>query len=385
MTNPPIWDDAYEVLGQYDAHKAESKEKDIAFREITEEADLNMRLNAPAREITEEADLNMRANTPDKLAVEEISFTIVEEPFDHINRDRIKSVKDIYRGAIDNLFKIFQLISENRDFSIDPVFSYACGFVSHLKVEPNTWMQLLYTTEKDTDTVMNIVKHSLDTVIIAVRLGIGLKLQDDRLEEIAMQAFFHDVGMLRLPPELIQKMGKLTPEELKIIKKHPEHGYGILNKFEGKYQGIANIIYQEHERYDGSGYPNGRKGSEIPENSLIIGISDTYTALLHPRPYRPRHLPFEAIKEIIVTSKEQFPHHIIKTLVNEFSAFPEGIYVRLNSQEVGKVITVNKLAPLSPVVEILYTAEGKLLNTKKVDLMKDNCLHITTAFYGEED
>ncbi len=96
-------------------------------------------------------------------------------------------------------------------------------------------------------------------------------------------------------------------------------------------------------------------------------------------------LPFEAIKEILSMSKEQFPQNIIKALVNEFSAFPLGLYVRLNSKEVGKVITVNRLAPLSPVVEILYNAEGKAQDSKTVDLMKDHCLYIAAGFYGEGD
>lgn len=379
MTNPPIWDAAYELLGPSGENKAESGGKEIAFREITGEVTLKQPSVDPVKgsEVAPEKE----------LAVEEVSFRIIGDDFNFTHRNSIKSAKNLYYEVENCLLNIFHQIKDNRNFSIDPVFAFAQDIVSHIKSQSNTWMQLLYKIENvsDNDTIKNIVKHSLNTSIIAARVGIGLKLRNDRLEDLVMQTCFHDVGMLRLPAEIITKMGKLTNEEMSLIKKHPEYGYEIMRQFEGRYKGFADIILQEHERYDGSGYPKGHKDIDIPENSLIIGISDMYSALLQPRPYRPRCLPFEAIKEIISAAKEQFPHNIIKTLVNEFSAFPEGLYVRLNSKEVGKVISVNRLAPLSPVVEIIYNAEGKLQITKTVDLMKDHCLYITSGFYGEED
>lgn len=379
MTNPPIWDAAYELLRQPGESKPGSGGQEIAFREITGEVTVKQHAVDPEKEFAVEP--------VKELAVEEVSFRIIGDDFEFTHRNSIKSAKNLYCEMENDLLDIFHSIKHNTDFSIDPVFSYAQDIVSHIKAQSNTWMQFLYKVEKgsDNDILKNIVKHSLDTSIVAARVGIGMKLRDDRLEDLVMQACFHDAGMLRLPSEIIMKMGKLTHEEMVLIKKHPEYGYDIMRQVEGRYKGLADIILQEHERYDGSGYPKGHKGIDIPENSLIIGISDMYTALLQPRPYRPRCLPFEAIKEIISTAKEQFPNNIIKALVNEFSAFPEGLYVRLNSKEVGKVISVNRLAPLSPVVEILYNAEGKLQITKTVDLMKDHCLYITSGFYGEEE
>lgn len=407
MSRPQIWDEAFELIEKFDVNESESAEKidvnvsepedqEIAFREITEETAPGPQADDPDK--PHDSELSFRnADAPDNLQEKEVSLKNAEETNDLITIDletmdfedgiSKKSAKDLYYETQKNLFKSFHLIKDNKDFSIDTVYTYAGDMVAHIKEKANSWMQLLYKIEKDTspDAVMHIVKHSLDTAIIAIRIGIGLKLRDDRLEQLATQSCLHDVGMLMLPPELILKQGKLPRNDIELIRKHPEYGYEILRKYEGKYRDISDVIYQEHERYDGSGYPRGNKGSDIPEHSLIIGIADMFAALLHPRPYRPRRLPFEAIKEIIAAAKEQFPQHIIKALVNEFSAFPEGLYVKLNSNEIGKVITVNRLAPLSPVVEILYNGQGKLKETKIVDLMKDHCLYIASGFYGEED
>jgi HD-GYP domain-containing protein (c-di-GMP phosphodiesterase class II) len=314
-------------------------------------------------------------------------ITIDLETMDFEDGKSKKCAKELYYETQNNLFKLFHLIKDDKDFSIDTVYNYASDMVFHIKEKSNSWMQLLYKIEKDTapDAVMHIVKHSLDTAIIAIRIGIGMKHRDENLERLAMQSCLHDVGMLKLPPELILKQGKLPRKEIELIRKHPEYGYKILRKYEKNYKDVAEVIYKEHERYDGSGYPRGKQGKDIPANSLIIGLSDMFAALLHPRPYRPRRLPFEAIKEILASAKEQFPKHVIRALVNEVSAFPEGLYVKLNSNEIGKVITVNRLAPLSPVVEILYNGQGKLKETKIVDLMKDHCLYIASGFYGEEE
>jgi len=406
MSRPQIWDEAFELIEQFDVNESapreqlevnvsEPEEQEIAFREITEETSPDPRADNPDK--IHESEVSLKSTDISyELHESEVSLrkgetnnliTIDLETMDFEDGKGRKSARELYYETQNNLVKSFHLIKNEKDFSIDTVFTYAGTMASHIKEKANSWMQLLYKIEKDTapDVLMHIVKHSLDTAIIAIRIGIGLKMRDETLELLSMQSCLHDVGMLKLPPELILKQSKLPRKEIELIRKHPEYGYEILRNYEGKFKNIAEIAYQVHERYDGSGYPRGKKGKDIPENSLIIGIADMFAALLHPRPYRPRRLPFEAIKEIITAAKEQFPKHIIKALVNEFSAFPEGLYVKLNSNEIGKVITVNRLAPLSPVVEILYNGQGKLKEPKIVDLMKDHCLYIASGFYGEED
>ena len=385
MSKPLLWDDAFELFEQFYANPSESEEKEIAFREITEETSQDLQADVPHE--FHESDVSLKsADLPDDFMEEEISYMNAGKTVDYNNDNSIKSAKGLYYQTQKNLFNIFRLIKDNHDFSIDSVSSDARNMVSHIRVEANSWMQLLYKIEKGTayDSVMHTVKHSLDTAIIAIRLGIGLKLKDESLIALAIQTCLADVGMLKLPPEIMNQP-KLNRKDISLIRKHSEYGFKILSRREEPYKSIAETVYQVHERYDGSGYPNGLKGKDISEHSLIIGISDMFAALLHPRAYRERHLPFEAIKEIIAAAKEQFPKHIIKALVNEFSAFPEGLFVKLNSDEVGKVITVNRLAPLSPVVKILYNTKGKLQNPKTIDLMKDHCLYITSGFYGEDD
>jgi len=306
------------------------------------------------------------------------------EEFSVPSRDHeLKIVKELYDGARESLFEIFRLIKNKEDFSIDPMLPYANDFVSHLRMENDPLVPLVYREKKENDILLHITVHSLNTAIVAIKIGTGLHLGEDKLKNLATLAFFHDVGMIMLPPEVLQKNGELTPEEVSLLRKHPEYGYNLMHKTAGIYETLANEIYQEHERWDGSGYPKGLKKDEICENAIIIGISDIYTSLISPRYHRPS-LPFDAVKEIIATSKEQFPQRFIRGLINEFPIFPQGIYVRLNSGEVGMVIASKKLTPLRPVVQILYDAEGqRMQNPKIVDMAKDNTLQITSAYFEE--
>ncbi len=300
-------------------------------------------------------------------------------------QEGLGDIKELYNGARDCLYEIFQLIRKNEDFSIEPLVQYSKELAASIHKESDPWLVLIYVEEKVDDVVMDTVVHCLHAAIISVRIGVGLKMSDKELEKVALRSLLHDVGMLMVSPEIIRKPGKLTPEEFSIMKKHTEHGFRILKKLKGEFSDIAECVFQEHERHDGSGYPNGLKNGAILNYSSIIGISDIYAALLQPRSYRDRFLPFDAVKQIIVTSKGKFPENILKVVVNEFSAFPRGVYVRLNSKEIGKVIAVNKLAPLRPIIEVVYDADGrKIQEPRIVDLIKDHVLHITSACFPEE-
>lgn len=378
-----------------DMDRSASENKEVAFRDIKVAPPLNRELEdtggpgGKGLSFRELEPLSLPVpgtgtESPDQgedLAFNELGLVPSSGP-----DNNLKEAKKIYAWAMNSLFKIFRLIQGNKDFSIDTMHPYAVDFVSRLQTETDSWMQIVYTEEHEDDLAMQIVIHSLNTAIIAIRIGIALDLEHEKLEGLAIRAFFHDVGMLRVPVEVVQKKGELTPEEIALIKEHPKHGYDILRNVNSAHENLANVTYQEHERHDGSGYPQGLRNGDIFDCSLVIGVADIYAALVHPRPYRPRYLPFDAVKQIIITSKGKFPNNVMKALVNEFSTFPNGIYVRLNSMEVGRVISSYKIAPLRPVVEILYDAHGKkLAKPKTVDMFKEHILQIKEAFFTEEE
>ena len=138
------------------------------------------------------------------------------------------------------------------------------------------------------------------------------------------------------------------------------------------------MILQHHEREQGQGYPDRLMGDAIRPGAKIIGLADTYAALIHPRPYRSKFHPHEAVREIVRSKNEGFPTHLVKALLAEISVFPPRTVVKLNTGEVGRVIAVNRNHPLRPKIEIFADAKGNRLSTsKKLDLSEAPFIYIT--------
>ncbi|ACU90722.1 HD domain-containing phosphohydrolase [Desulfomicrobium baculatum] len=140
--------------------------------------------------------------------------------------------------------------------------------------------------------------HNDRVARIAMALGHAMALPQNRIETLRVAGNLHDIGKISVPEEILNKPGRLTPEEYEQVKIHPETGFDILKDipFHGP---VAEIVLQHHERYDGTGYPRGLKGNETLLETRILSVADIYEALTSDRPYR-RGLPHEQVVAHIV-------------------------------------------------------------------------------------
>ncbi|MCK4639751.1 MAG: HD domain-containing protein [Candidatus Marinimicrobia bacterium] len=226
-----------------------------------------------------------------------------------------------------------------------------------------------------------IVSHSVNVGIFAVKIGLGLKYDKgdiEKLHQLALAAFLHDVGMVKVPTRVLFKHGRLSPAEFDHIRQHPVDGYELVKHLENDYPYIADTVYQEQEREDGSGYPQGLKSAEISEYAKIIGIADIFEALVHGRAYRDGFITYHAIQKIIENKSKQFNPKMIRGLVNTVSMFPIGSLVQLSSNEIARVKSVNKLRPVRPIVEVIKDSEGRNLKAPlRINLEEEPLLYIT--------
>ncbi|MCH7567669.1 MAG: HD domain-containing protein [Nitrospirae bacterium] len=222
-----------------------------------------------------------------------------------------------------------------------------------------------------------IISNMVNVSILATKLGMGLGYSRQELMRLAHAGLLHDVGMFMLPESLISSPDKLSSEDRARIVQHPEFGNKILTKLGAEHDWLAQVAWQEHERWGGQGYPRGLSGPQIHEYARVIGIVDIFDALVSPRPYKRRLLPHEAVRELLIAEKASFPSQIIKALVQQFSMFPLGTTVRLNSGEVGTVIHLNPRYPLRPVIQV-SEAPGSVddAGSRTVDLSKTMLIHI---------
>jgi putative nucleotidyltransferase with HDIG domain len=170
---------------------------------------------------------------------------------------------------------------------------------------------------KDAETEGHSKRVTAFTMAIAKKMG----LSKEEIKVIAYGAFLHDIGKMAIPDAILLKPGKLTDDEMAIMKEHCYLGHKIISRIPFLAE-AAEIVYAHQERYDGSGYPRELKGDEIPLGARIFSIADTLDAMTTDRPYRPKQT-FEAAREEIERwSGRQFDPQIVKV----FLEMPDNIW-----------------------------------------------------------
>src|SRR6266567_1100839 len=176
---------------------------------------------------------------------------------------------------------------------------------------------------KDRETEGHSKRVTAFTIAIARAMG----LSGEKIRIIARGAFLHDIGKMAIPDAILRKPGALTEAETEIMREHCFRGYQMLRKIPFLSE-AAEIVYSHQEKFDGSGYPRGLKGTEIPLGARIFSVADTLDAMTSNRPYRAAQTLAAAREEILRFSGKQFDPEVVKT----FLAMPENIWDDLRKE-----------------------------------------------------
>lgn len=194
----------------------------------------------------------------------------------------------------------------------------------------------------------------------------------EELSELGMGAVLHDVGKCKIPLKVLMKPSVLTDDEFKIMKLHTVYGYDIINSVSGLSKKIANVAFQHHEKWDGTGYPQGLKECQIDSFSRIVTVADIYDALTANRIYRRRDMPHEAAEYIVGYSSYKFDPKIAQAFIKNITVYPDGCIVLLNNGKIGRVVESSKNMSIRPKVRVIADKDGPpVLESYTVDLMKD--------------
>jgi putative nucleotidyltransferase with HDIG domain len=240
----------------------------------------------------------------------------------------------IRNGAYDYLLKPFereQLLNtvsralENRRLKMENR-TYQINLESLVEARTNQLQAAMASLERSYDITLETLGDALDlkdreteghskrvtayTIAIARAMG----LPREQINTIARGAFLHDIGKIAIPDKILNKPGKLEPEEMTIMKEHAYHGYQIVKKIPFLTE-AAEIVYSHQERFDGSGYPRGLKGEEIPLGARIFSVADTLDAITSDRVYRPAQTLDAARIEINKWSEKQFDPEVVRVFL----------------------------------------------------------------------
>ena len=148
--------------------------------------------------------------------------------------------------------------------------------------------------------------HSVDVCVFGISFWkvLGFGNNDTELQNFAVGCLLHDIGKSQIPKSILKKPGPLNREETKIVRRHPELGFALMEEYLS--QTSLNIILYHHERFDGSGYPKGRVMQDIPIEAKVASIADVYDALTTHRPYAGAQKPFFALKVMLEQMEGHF-------------------------------------------------------------------------------
>ena len=156
--------------------------------------------------------------------------------------------------------------------------------------------------------------HSTRLAEWAIRVARKLAIPEEHLHQVEVAALLHDIGKVGVPDSILKKQGPLTLEERALINRHPEYSWSILRLFPGL-QDASLYAVHHHENFDGTGYPAGLKGSDIPVVSRIVSVIDAYDAMVSNRCYR-KGLPHqEAIRRLLENSGRQFDLDVVHAFI----------------------------------------------------------------------
>lgn len=216
-----------------------------------------------------------------------------------------------------------------------------------------------------------VVSHNVNVGVLALYLGLNIGLSTIELQRLGIAALLHDVGKMFLDPKILNKTSKLTDAEYKLVNQHASFSYKYIKESYHIHTSTYLGILYHHEKIDGTGYPKGKKGKDIPLYSRIISICDVYDALTSNRPNRPPLLPSEAMEFMMANGNTSFDMELLKVFTRIVAPFPKGIEVELSNGERGLVIDSFKDLSLRPTLKIFKDSFKQPIEPKIIALSSD--------------
>lgn len=227
---------------------------------------------------------------------------------------------------------------------------------------------LLLTQLKNRDEYTS--EHSMNVCIFSIAFGRHLGMAVPELRNLGLSGLMHDMGKMKIPLEILNKPGRLTDEEMALMKSHAARGRDILMSSRGIYPGAIDVAHAHHENLDGTGYPRGLTDTQISPFTRIVAVVDTYDAVTSDRVYQAGRTHMEAIGILNKESGKRLDGELVVKFIECLGIYPAGSLVEMSNEEVALVIEVNPQQKLKPKVIMLLDPDKNPRPYRMVDLAK---------------
>jgi HD-GYP domain-containing protein (c-di-GMP phosphodiesterase class II) len=289
-----------------------------------------------------------------------------------------------YLKLIEDLDKIFNAYVEKKEISPRSIDVIANGLLTAVREQKGRIIGFILGGEVQG---YPLAKSSINTAILSARIAMALKLAPHKILQVISGSLLHDIGMLKLPKNVLEREGELSAGELQLIRAHPLASYRIICKELGLPDDAGVVAYQHHERWDGNGYPKKLAGTNIDLRARIVAVADAFEAMVSEKPY---HTPMEgsqAVKALYADNGRRFDPEVLKAFIRTMGIYPIGSFVKLNNNAICRVLSVEANAPLRPKVEVLIDENDRTFRPgegKVYDLLQEKDVFISCALDPKE-
>lgn len=256
-------------------------------------------------------------------------------------------IDEKHKAMIEETKAAFNNLRTDSELNLDAIKKHVEDAVPDMIRNNDVLMRLNQLRASDDYTY----QHSLRVSILATMIGKWMGYSKAELQELATAGLMFDIGKMKIP-DFIMNKPKLSDDELEVVRKHAQLGYGILMKTKGITNNMKYSALQHHERLDGTGYPLRLKSGQIHEFAKIIMVCDIFDAMISDRPYRKKVSPFQAAEYISWQSGVTLDSKICYILISNLAEFYAGKRVRMNNGQLGRIIYVDVNFPTRPVISL---------------------------------
>ena len=279
----------------------------------------------------------------------------------------LDTARGVYKQAVEQTREVFHDARTGRMFDAGGARETVRGIVSSALRNSSALLWYAQLQSREGYTVL----HAINAAVYAAALGSHLGYPEETLIELSIGALLHDIGKLKLPAELLQKAGPLTPAERALMQKHTTYGFRLLEHTPDLPRSALLVALQHHENCDGGGYPKGCLADRTHSFSRLVAVIDRYVGLTSDRPQREGMSPQAAVKTLYEMRGTALDAQFVDAFIQLLGVYPVGSVVELSSGEVGIVIGSNAAQRLRPkVLIILNERKEKALPLRIVDLQQ---------------
>jgi putative nucleotidyltransferase with HDIG domain len=281
------------------------------------------------------------------------------------HQEELGFAKQIQKEANKVIHSVLGDVRMGKQIQVERLSPVVSQITESILRNQGTLVSLCRIREGDTYTF----QHSVSVCTLLVSFCRYMEMSPEIIHEAGIGGMLHDIGKMRVPDHILNKPGKLTDQEFAIMQDHVVLGLDILRQTPGISRTVIQVAGEHHERFEGSGYPEQIRGSEISLLGRMAAIVDVYDAITSNRIYHLGMEPPAALTKLFEWSDHHFDPELVQHFIQAIGIYPVGSLVKLESNRLAVVVEQGSQGLLFPTVRVIYDVErGRTITPKDLDL-----------------